>query len=139
MQITLTESQLKKILAEELIEQSLVQELNESLNLDSLKYKIKKAVVAGIALTTILFAINKLHINNMEKEQLIELAKIEAEQHRQDSLFDVKVEACRKYMEFALGNKNKTLNDTKLKPETLVKCATDDGLPRSFRPRRDYT
>jgi hypothetical protein len=132
MKVILTENQLKQIIFESLIEEAVVSELNESFNFDILKTKIKKAMIAGVALSTILFAINKLHINTIEKQHLIELAKSEAEKHKQDRLFDVKVQACKQYMEFALNNKNKTLDDTKLKPETLVKCADEMNIDLPF-------
>ena len=121
--IILTESQFNRLLSEESSIQVLYESFNLPMSLSNLKHKVKMAIIGGIALTTIISAIYKLHIDNMKKQELIELAKVEAEQHKQDSIFDVKVDACRRYMEFALNNQNKTLNDTKLKPETLVRCA----------------
>ena len=132
MDIILTENQLKYIISESLIEQRLFEVLNESVNMSTLKSKVKHAVLTGIALSTIFFAINKLNIDNAKKQNLIELAKVEADKHKKDSVFNIKVQACKKYMEFALENKNKTLNDTKLKPETLVKCAMKMNMDLPF-------
>ena len=132
MKIIITEDQFKYLVYEEYRSNALYETLNESLSLDDIRQKIKNAVLAGIALTTIFFAINKLHVSQVEKHRLIELAKIEAEHKKQDSLFNVKVQACKEYMEWALNNKGKTLQDTKLKPETLVKCAIDMDMDLPF-------
>lgn len=132
MKIIITEQQLKSLISEEYRANLLFEELNESFSLNDIKSKIKKALIAGVALTTVILAINKLHVDRVEKQHLIELAKIEAEQHKQDSIYDVKVQACKQYMEWALGNKNLTLNDTKLKPETLVKCAMEMDMDLPF-------
>lgn len=130
--IILTESQFNRLLSEETSIQVLYESFSLPMSFSNLKHKVKMAIIGGIALTTIISAIYKLHIDNVKKQELIELAKIEAEQHRQDSIFDVKVDACRRYMEFALNNKGKTLNDTKLKPETLVKCAMESNFDLPF-------
>lgn len=54
MKVILTENQLKQIIFESLIEEAVISELNESFNFDILKTKIKKAMIAGVALSTIL-------------------------------------------------------------------------------------
>jgi hypothetical protein len=130
--IILTEAQFKRLLSEEAYVQALFESFNVPISFSNLKHKVKTAVIAGVALTTICSAINKLHMDNIKKQELIELAKIEAEQHKQDSIFDVKVDACRRYMEYALNNQNKTLKDTKLKPETLVRCAMKNNFDLPF-------
>jgi hypothetical protein len=132
VKVILTEEQFNKLMAYEAASQFLYESLNIPMSFSALKRKVKMAIIGGIALTTIFSAIHKLHIDNIQKQKLIELATLEAERHKQDSIFNVQVEACKKYMEFALGNNGKTLNDTKLKPETLVRAANELNFDLPF-------
>lgn len=132
IKLILTEEQFNNLMVCETASQILFESLNTPMSFSVLKRKIKMAIIGGITLATICSAIHKLHIDNVQKEKLIELATLEAERHKQDSTFNIQLEACKKYMEFALGNKGKTLKDTKLKPETLVRTANELNFDLPF-------
>ena len=96
--IVLTERQFESLIKEETTAQFLFESWHSSLEFHDLKHKIKMAIIGGIALTTIFSAIHKLHIDSVHKKELIEFARIEEEKRKQDSIFNVKVEACKKYI-----------------------------------------
>lgn len=122
--VILTEGQLKEIALLEQQEKLLCESLLSSMTIDDLKDKIKKAIIGGMALLSVIAAINKSNIDKKEKKILAKFAEIEAEEkQRLDSIYDMRVEACRKYMESALNNQGYNFNSTKLNPETLVSIA----------------
>lgn len=124
MKIIITESQLSNILLMEQNELLLLEGIFNSKSIDEFKTKIKKALIGGVALISVITAIYKTNLDRKEKEMLENFARIEAEiQHKADSVFNVKVEACRKYMEAALKNQGYSFASTGLKPETLVREA----------------
>ena len=95
--------------------------------------KIKKALVGGVAVISVLAAIHDLNIRKSEKEYLENIVKMEVEQlHKADSVFNEKVEACKKYMEWALSNQGYSFKSTDLRPETLVKAAEESGFDLPF-------
>ena len=100
--VILTEEQLKEIALLEQQEKLLCESLLSSMTIDDLKDKIKKAIIGGMALLSVIAAINKSNIDKKEKKILAKFAEIEAEEkQRLDSIYDMRVEACRKYMESA--------------------------------------
>lgn len=124
MKIIITESQLSSILLMEQNELLLLEGIFNSKSIDEFESKIKKALIGGVALTSVITAIYKTNLDRKEKEMLENFARIEAEmQHKADSIFNVKVDACRKYMETALKNQGYSFASTDLKPETLVREA----------------
>lgn len=129
MKLILTESQFNKIVADEQLAQFLCESLDESKNIDSLKAKIKKALMYGVAAATIISAISKLGLNDVEKEKLAEFVNNE---NVVDTLFQKKVKACEKYMAYALKNQGFSLESTGLKPETLVKASDEKGFDLPF-------
>ena len=122
---------MKVIITEQQFDQLVMSErvgfiLSESYgNIDNLKKQIRKLLLTGVTLASIILAINNLHLKDIEKQALIEKAKQEemALKAKQDSIFNVKVDACTKYMEKALKNQGYNRNSTKLNPESLVKKA----------------
>lgn len=68
--VIISEAQLKQIVIHEECEDMIVYALNESANLQDIKRKIKKALIAGVTAAVILSAIAKLGISNSEKEEL---------------------------------------------------------------------
>jgi hypothetical protein len=143
MKIILTEQQFRNILLNERIE-VILNSLNESKSFKDMKKKIKVAISSGVAISVILLAIAKLNTNSEEKEELAKFAKkmeiyqdsIRKEDSvakaRLDSVFSMKVEACKNYMEYALKNQGYTLKSTKLDPEQLVKICDENDFSLPF-------
>lgn len=125
MKIVLTESQLNTLLTIERVDTVLTESLNEGLNFDILKKKIKYFIVAGMAITGVITAINQINATQAEKEALIAYAKqeemIKQEKMKADSVFNQKVQACDAYITKALGVKGYKRDATKLSAEALVK------------------
>lgn len=127
MKVIITEQQAKIFLYEERLAYLLQESLNESKSFEEMKAKIKRALAAGVAVVTIIAAINKLGIAEKEKHALIDAI----EQTQVDTVFQKKVQACEDYMKIALQNQGFSLESTGLKPETLVAVADarDFDLP----------
>lgn len=126
MKFVLTENQLNNLLEIEEVNGLLSESLNENLNLDILKKKIKYFIIAGVAFANIAVAINHLQTTQAEKEALIAYAKQEEmmrqeKQMKEDSIFNGKVKACEEYITKALKNKGFPRNATKLTSQALVK------------------
>lgn len=133
MKVIINESQLKEVILLEYQERMLFESFLSSKNLEDLKMKIKKALVGGVAVISVLAAIHDLNIRKNEKEYLENIVKMEIEQlHKADSVFNEKVEACKKYMEWALSNQGYSFKSTDLRPETLVKAAEESGFDLPF-------
>jgi hypothetical protein len=133
MKVIINESQLKEVILLEYQERMLFESFLSSKNLEDLKMKIKKALVGGVAVISVLAAIHDLNIRKSEKEYLENIVKMEVEQlHKADSVFNEKVEACKKYMEWALSNQGYSFKSTDLRPETLVKAAEESGFDLPF-------
>ena len=105
--------------------------LNENVNFNSLKRKIKHLLLIGVTLAGITMAITKLPVSEVEKEELTHFAKqellakqkTEQEQMRLDSISNVKINACQAYMEKALKNQGYNNDSTDLSPQALVKAS----------------
>jgi len=127
--VILTEGQLKNIISEE-GEYILAKQLNESLNLDDIKKKIKKALLIGITAATIIGAVNKMGISQMEKDDLIEY--VEEMLPEADTIHDQKVQACKDYMEWAMKNQGYDWSTTNLTPEALVTACEENNFNLAF-------
>lgn len=133
MKVIINESQLKEVILLEYQERMLFESFLSAKNLEDLKMKIKKALLGGVAVISILATIHDLNIRKSEKEYLENIVKMEIEQlHKADSVFNEKVEACKKYMEWALSNQGYSFKSTDLRPETLVKAAEESGFDLPF-------
>ena len=135
MKLILTEEQLNSLLQTEGVARLLQESLGDSKNLENLKKIIRKLLAAGVALTTIIAALNKQNLPQTEKDILINTAISEVKLKKAelvDSTFQKKVEACKAYMEYALNNQNYTLESTGLKPETLVRASIEKGFDLPF-------
>lgn len=135
MKLILTEEQLNLLLQTEGVARLLQESLGDSKNLENLKKIIRKLLATGVALTTIIAALNKQNLSQTEKDILINAAIGEAELKKTelvDSTFQEKVKACKAYMEYALKNQNYTLESTDLKPETLVRASIEKGFDLPF-------
>ena len=113
----------------------LQESLGDSKNLENLKGIIRKLLATGVALTTIVAALNKQNLPQSEIDMLVKAAQGEAELKKTefvDTTFQEKVEACREYMEYALNNQNYTMDSTDLKPETLVRASIERGFDLPF-------
>ena len=70
MKIVLTESQLNTLLTIEEVNLILTESLNENLNFNILKKKIKHFIITGMAITSVITAINHINATQAEKEAL---------------------------------------------------------------------
>lgn len=135
MKLILTEEQLNLLLQTEGVARLLQESLGDSKNLENLKGIIRKLLATGVALTTIVAALNKQNLPQSEIDTLVKAAQGEAELKKSelvDTTFQEKVKACRAYMEYALNNQNYTLESTDLEPETLVKASIEKGFDLPF-------
>lgn len=135
MKLILTEEQLNLLLQTEGVARLLQESLGDSKKLENLKKIIRKLLATGVALTTIIAALNKQNLPQTERDVLINAAIGEAELKKaelMDSTFQEKVKACKEYMEYALKNQNYTLESTDLKPETLVRASIEKGFDLPF-------
>lgn len=127
MNVVLTDKQLNNLILIEEVKIALYEPLNENLNIDILKNKIKKLLLNGVAIATIITAVNSSIISKAEKEALIAYIKqaeiVEKERIKQDSITRVKINACNKYMLKALNNQGYNENSTKLTAEAMVKAS----------------
>jgi hypothetical protein len=132
MKLILTENQLNLILQTEGVSQLLQESLGDSKNLENLKRVVKKLLATGVAVTTIISALNKQDIPQSEKEVLTQVVMNEKPSKLKDENFQKKVDACRSYMEYALKNQNYTFDSTGLNPETLVKASIERDFDLAF-------
>ena len=133
MKLILTEEQLNLLLRTEGVARLLQESLGDSKNLENLKGIIRKLLATGVALTTIIAALNKQNISQSDREMLINAVTSENKYEEQvDTTFQEKVEACKKYMEYALKNQNYTLESTDLEPETLVRASIEKNFDLPF-------
>lgn len=133
MKLILTEEQLNLLLQTEGVARLLQESLGDSKNLENLKGIIRKLLATGVALTTIVAALNKQNLPQSEIDMLINAAMTEQDATELvDTTFQTKVEACRKYMETALKNQNYSWESTDLKPETLVKASMEENFDLPF-------
>ena len=133
MKLILTEEQLNLLLQTEGVARLLQESLGDSKNLENLKGIIRKLLATGVALTTIVAALNKQNLPQSERDMLINAAMAEQDATELvDTTFQTKVEACREYMETALKNQNYSWESTDLKPETLVKASMEENFDLPF-------
>jgi hypothetical protein len=134
--VFITESQLKHVVMQEQYENFLVQQLNESLDFNVLKKKIKRALLAGVTASVILGAVSKLDINDVEKRQLEQMVNTEMVQDstetQNDSIHQQKIEACRAYMEWAMKNQGYDWSTTNLTPEAIVDICEENNFSIPF-------
>jgi hypothetical protein len=135
MKLILTEEQLNLLIQTEGVARLLQESFGDSKNTEKLKKIVLKLLATGIAATTIINAINKLDAPMQEKaelEQIVMAQQDTTETEKVDTVFQQKVNACRKYMEYALTNQHYTLDSTDLKPETLVKASMERNFDLPF-------
>ena len=133
MKLILTEEQLNLLLQTEGVARLLQESLSDSKKTENLKGIIRKLLATGVALTTIVAALNKQNLPQSERDMLINAAMAEQEATELvGTTFQTKVEACRKYMETALKNQNYSWESTDLKPETLVKASMEENFDLPF-------
>lgn len=134
--IFITESQLSKVIMLEQSENALLCELNESIDFNSLKRKIKKAILAGVAASVILGAVSRLNVDDNTKHELEKIVQTEMVQDgnetQNDSIHQQKVEACRAYMEWAMKNQGYDWKTTKLTPEAIVTACEQNDFSIPF-------
>ena len=134
--VFITESQLKQVVMQEQYENFLVQQLNESLDFNAIKKKIKRALLAGVTASVILGAVSKLDINDVEKHQLEQMVNTEMVQDstetQNDSIHQQKIEACRAYMEWAMKNQGYDWSTTNLTPEAIVDICEENNFSIPF-------
>lgn len=140
MRVILTESQIREIQHVESISNILSESIGRGFNMAKLKKTIKRLLYAGVAVTTIIAAINKQDIPNSDKDMLIQTVLNDNskdfnsanDEIRTDDNYQEKVDAVRAYMEYALSNQGYTLNSTDLNPETLVDVSIESGIELPF-------
>ena len=133
MKVILTEEQLNLLLQTEGVARLLQESLGDSKKIENLKEIIRKLLATGVALTTIVAALNKQNLPQSERDMLINSVMAEKEATELvDTTFQEKVEACREYMEYALSNQNYTMESTDLEPETLVRASIEKGFDLPF-------
>lgn len=134
--VFITESQLRQVVIQEQYENFLVQHLNESLDFNTLKKKIKRALLAGVTASVILGAVSRLDINDAEKHALEQMVNTEMTQDKMetqnDSIHQQKVDACRAYMEWAMKNQGFDWSTTKLTPEAIVDVCEENNFSIPF-------
>lgn len=126
MKVVLTENQLNNLILIEEVKIVLSESLNENLNFDILKSKIKKLLLNGVSIASILAVINTINISIQEKESLANIARqeqemLEKDRFKQDSITNAKINACNEYMLKALNNQGFNQDSTKLTAEAMVK------------------
>lgn len=127
--VILTEAQVRFLVTEDGLARLLLESLNESINYEDLKRKIRRALAVGVSLAVIIPAINKLHAPEAVKDSLRQLAKTEV---LDTTGFSQKVKEVEKYMSTALKNQGFSMNSTGLKPETLVMASIKKNFDLPF-------
>lgn len=127
MKIILTEEQIVKLAQIEEIYSFICNPLNEGINLNILKKKIKKLLKSGVSIGLIYLALSAYNIYDEKKKEIIEQARIEAEaeleRQNKNNLIAQKVESVKDYMAMALKNQGYDFSSTNLSPEALVMTA----------------
>lgn len=139
IKVILTESQLNRIKQIESTYNILEESLIKSRKIEDLKKTIKKLLYAGIAVTTIIAAINKQDITKNEKDLLTQIVlncktnddDVRLSTEKKDK-YNLKVKSVEDYMNYALNNQGFSMTSTKLKPETLVKACDENGFDLPF-------
>lgn len=127
--VILTESQARYLVTEDTLARLLLESLNESLNIEDLKGKIKKAIAVGVSIATISAAICKLHAPERLKAELDNFVRAEMVD---TTGYAQKVKDVENYMKFALNNQGFSLNSTGLKAETLVRASMEKHFDLPF-------
>ena len=100
--VVLTESQILHIVMQEQCENMLLCELNEARNLQDLKKKIKRAILAGTTAAVILGAVARMDIGDNEKSELKQMVQTEmakdSTEMQNDSIHQQKVETARNFI-----------------------------------------
>lgn len=133
--VIISEAQLKQIVIHEECEDMIAFALNESISLNDIKRKIKKALLAGVTAAVILSAISKLNIGDAEKNELKQMVQTEMTVDsvpQQDTIHNQKVKACKEYMEWAMGNQGFDWSSTQLSPESLVTACEQNDFDLAF-------
>jgi hypothetical protein len=134
--VFITESQLKQVVMQEQYENFLAQQLNESLDFNTIKKKIKRALLAGVTASVILGAVSRLDINDAEKHALEQMVNTEMVQDgteaQNDTIHQQKIEACRAYMDWAMKNQGYDWSTTKLTPEAIVDICEENNFSIPF-------
>lgn len=134
--VFITESQLKQVVMQEQYENFLAQQLNESLDFNTIKKKIKRALLAGVTASVILGAVSRLDINDAEKHALEQMVNTEMVQdgteEQNDTIHQQKIEACRAYMDWAMKNQGYDWSTTKLTPEAIVDICEENNFSIPF-------
>ena len=128
--IILTEEQFDSFLIEEGMACVLEESFRGARNIEDLKKSVKRAIVKGVAIATIITALCRAGFSHDDSVKIANEVKTEMAQP--DTLFDKKVEACEKYMKYALGNQGYKMEDTGLNPETLVKESDTNNFDLPF-------
>lgn len=133
--LVLTEQQLNNLKEYYLLE-NYIGSVNESIDLNRLWQKYKQAIVAGVAITTILASINNLPINRNAKYRLTDLVQNEINNNEnneseisleQDNNFQKKVEAVKDYIIKAVKNQGYNPDNLQLSPEEMVRACEETG------------
>ena len=127
--VILTESQVSELIIEGSLAQVLQESLNESKTLEDLKQKIKRGLAIGVSLTVMISAINKLNIPDRFKRELERCVETEM---IDTTGFSQKVKEVENYMKFALKNQGFSMESTGLKPETLVMASMKNNFDLPF-------
>ena len=123
MKVILTENNYQFLKDYTLLEEILGEDiLSESINIDWLLKKYKKAIAMGVALSTIIFSINHLGINEADKTRLKNELGVELTMNNTDTLTQEKIDAVKNYMITALKNRNVSEDALKLSPEKIVQA-----------------
>lgn len=134
MKVVLSESQFKRIVLNEEAEIAVCSLINESKNFESIKKAIKRAIIGGVAIATIISAINKSSVSFEEKEELKNLVNTEMVDTvpQIDSVFNKKVEAVTQCMKKYLGNQNRSIENCKILPEEIVRACDEENFSIPF-------
>lgn len=133
--VIISEAQLRQIVIHEECEDMLLCALNESANLQDIKKKIKRALIAGATAAAILAVVAKLDISNAEKNELKQMVQTEMTSDtvpQVDTIHEQKVEACKNYMEWAMKNQGFNWSSTQLSPEALVTACEENDFNLAF-------
>lgn len=137
MKIILNEQQFNRLVTEEVMISVLNESIFEKGDFKLALKSIRNAIIGGVAAATIIAAIGRANMPSEQKDRLVdEVNKIEmainGEKQENTANLEEKIRACEEYMAYALKNQGYTLKSTKLKPETLVKVATENNFDLPF-------
>lgn len=137
MRIVLTEQQFDALVLHGRMAQLLQEDTAENKKI-LLRKLIKHSLIAGMAVGSVIMAIDQSNLPAKEKAEMAELARAdsialaEKQKAKADSAYQAKVNAVRNYMAKALENQNYSLQSTRLKPETLVNASMETGFDLPF-------